>query len=318
MKPLILTMRAFGSYGSETTIDFSRAVQNLFLITGDTGAGKTTIFDAIVFALYGQTGSLYNKKDGVLLQSHFMSYDNTPQVTFRFAKSAKEGAPEYTVRRIPRHLRPAKRRGSSGKDFIEEKGSVELTLADGSVYAERDVDDKIEEIVGLTREQFMQVAMIAQGEFMELLRAKTDDKKEIFRKLFDTELYERIRRILEERKKAKEREIAVIRTTCRSEITHVTITDDFEKYSEMEALAEEVKKEKLTCLGAYLELLEMFCRDSREKTALLTTERDAVKKTLDSAKDEYASAKTLMDAFAERDLAQETLDACKAMENKMQ
>ncbi len=318
MKPLILTMRAFGSYGSETTIDFSRAVQNLFLITGDTGAGKTTIFDAIVFALYGQTGSLYNKKDGVLLQSHFMSYDNTPQVTFRFAKSAKEGAPEYTVRRIPRHLRPAKRRGSSGKDFIEEKGSVELTLADGSVYAERDVDDKIEEIVGLTREQFMQVAMIAQGEFMELLRAKTDDKKEIFRKLFDTELYERIRRILEERKKAKEREIAVFRTTCRSEITHVTITDDFEKYSEMEALAEEVKKEKLTCLGAYLELLEMFCRDSREKTALLTTERDAVKKTLDSAKDEYASAKTLMDAFAERDLAQETLDACKAMENKMQ
>ena len=78
MRPLILTMKAFGSYGGETTIDFSRTTQNLFLITGDTGAGKTTIFDAIVYALYGQTGSLYNKKEGVLLQSHFTSYDCTP------------------------------------------------------------------------------------------------------------------------------------------------------------------------------------------------------------------------------------------------
>ena len=185
MSPWILTIKAFGSYGNETTIDFSKTTQNLFLITGDTGAGKTTIFDAIVFALYGQTGSLYNKKEDVQLQSQFTSYENAPQVTFRFAKSVQDESPVYTIKRVPKHLRPAKRRGSSGKGFIEEKGFVELVLPDGSVYAEKNVNEKIEEVVGLTRAQFMQVAMIAQGEFMELLRAKTDDKKEIFRKLFN-------------------------------------------------------------------------------------------------------------------------------------
>lgn len=318
MRPLILTMKAFGSYGSETTIDFSRTTQNLFLVTGDTGAGKTTIFDAIVFALYGQTGSLYNKKEGVLLQSHFTSYDRIPEVTFRFAKSSQEGAPEYTVRRVPRHLRPARRRGSSGKDFIEEKGSAELILPDGSVYAERNVDEKIKEIVGLTREQFMQVAMIAQGEFMELLRAKTDDKKEIFRKLFNTELYERIRYILEDRKKAKEREIAVIRTTCRNEIAHITITEDFEKYEEIESLADNIRNEKLACLGDYLELLEEFCADSWHKLSLLTTERDDVKGKLDAVQSDYARARTLMDAFEVHDRAQAVLMECEALEKEMQ
>lgn len=317
MRPLTLTMRAFGSYGSETTIDFTKTTQNLFLITGDTGAGKTTIFDAIVFALYGQTGSLYNKKEGVLLQSHFTSYENTPQVTFRFAKSAQEGAPEYTVRRVPKHLRPAKRRGSTGKDVIEEKGSVELVLPDKSTYAERNVDEKIEEIVGLTKEQFMQVAMIAQGEFMELLRAKTDDKKEIFRKLFNTEIYERIRHILEDRKKAKEKEIAIIRTTCRSEITHVTITEDFEKYEEMEALSDNIKNEKLTCLSEYLGLLETFCKESRDNLSLLSAERDEVKAALEAAQSDYAKAKTLMDAFAAYDRAQAVLAECGALEKEM-
>ncbi|MDE7478901.1 MAG: SMC family ATPase, partial [Lachnospiraceae bacterium] len=318
MRPIILKMKAFGSYGSETTIDFSKTTQNLFLITGDTGAGKTTIFDAIVFALYGQTGSLYNKKEGVLLQSHFTSYESTPEVTFRFAKSAQEGASEYTVKRIPKHLRPAKRRGSSGKDIIEEKGSVELILPDGSTYAERNVDEKIEEIVGLTKEQFMQVAMIAQGEFMELLRAKTDDKKEIFRKLFNTELYEKIRRILEDRKKAKEKEIAIIKTTCRSEISHVTITDDFEKYEKIQELSDNINNEKLTCLGDYLVLLEEFCKQSMERLSLLTTERDEVKKTLDTTQSDYAKAKTLMSAFAEYEQAQTILKECEALEKEMQ
>ena len=317
MRPLTLTMRAFGSYGSETTIDFTKTTQNLFLITGDTGAGKTTIFDAIVFALYGQTGSLYNKKEGVLLQSHFTSYENTPQVTFRFAKSAQEGAPEYTVRRVPKHLRPAKRRGSTGKEAIEEKGSVELILPDKSAYAERNVDEKIEEIVGLTREQFMQVAMIAQGEFMELLRAKTDDKKEIFRKLFNTELYERIRHILEDRKKAKEKEIAIIRTTCRNEITHVTVTEDFENYEEMEALSDNIKNEKLTCLGDYLLLLEAYCKDSEARLSLLSTERNEVKEALETAQSDYAKAKTLMDAFAAYESAQAVLAECEALEKEM-
>ena len=261
----MLKMCAFGSYGQETVIDFTKSGQNLFLITGDTGAGKTTIFDAIVFALYGQASSIYNKKDGILLQSQFASMKTVPKVEFTFAESAAENALVYKISRVPRHLRPMKRQSKKQSSTVQEemqngtqdiqqsttknetnlvadKGFTELVMPDGSVYTEKNVDEKIEEIVGLTREQFMQVAMIAQGEFMELLRAKTDDKKEIFRKLFNTELYERIRCILDEKRREKEREITIIRTQCQTEIAHVTITEDFENYEKISEYGSEIKK----------------------------------------------------------------------------
>ena len=318
MKPIILKMRAFGSYGKETTIDFTRSTQNLFLITGDTGAGKTTIFDAIVFALYGQASSTCNKKDGVLLQSHFVALDETPGVEFTFAESAKENAPIYRICRVPRHIRPLKRRGKSGKDFAEEKGSVELYLPDGTIYAEKNVDEKIEEIVGLSREQFMQVAMIAQGEFMELLRAKTDDKKEIFRKLFNTELYEKIRRILEDRKKEKEKEIAVIRTQCQTELAHVTVTEDFEGYEKLFQCGEELKDGSISRLSDYLAYLEAFCTYANEKIAVMTDGWNSAAKALDAAKSEYTKAEALKDAFARYADAQAVLNACEQTASEME
>lgn len=318
MKPLILKMRAFGSYGKETIIDFTRSTQNLFLITGDTGAGKTTIFDAIVFALYGQASSTYNKKDGVLLQSHFVALDETPEVEFTFAESAREDAPVYRVRRVPRHLRPMKRRGKSGRDFAEEKGSVELILPDHTAYAEKNVDEKIEEIVGLTREQFMQVAMIAQGEFMELLRAKTDDKKEIFRKLFNTEFYEKMRRILEDRKKEKEKEIAIIKTQCQTELAHVTVSEDFEGYEKLDRSSVELKGGNLSVLGDYLNDLEAFCAYANEKITALTARWEGAAKALDVAKGAYTKAEALMDAFVKFEDAQAELYACEQTAARME
>ena len=200
MRPLRLTMQAFGSYGKRTVIDFEQTNQNLFLITGDTGAGKTTIFDAIVFALYGEASSGMNKKNGTELQSQYVDAGTEPFVELVFAEGAGDGRGEYTetcteayvekytVRRVPRHVRPLKR----GTGVKEESESVSLTMPDGTEYPQKETDRKLEEIVGLTKSQFMQVAMIAQGEFMELLRAKSDDKKIIFRKLFHTELYAKI------------------------------------------------------------------------------------------------------------------------------
>ena len=87
MKPLRLKMQAFGSYGKETTIDFEKVNQNLFLITGDTGAGKTTIFDAIVFALYGEASSSLNKKEGVVLQSQYVDFDSEHMSNLSFRKA---------------------------------------------------------------------------------------------------------------------------------------------------------------------------------------------------------------------------------------
>ena len=116
MRPVRLTMQAFGSYGRQTTIDFETADQNLFLITGDTGAGKTTIFDAIVFALYGEASSSTNKKDGTELQSQYVDSSVQPFVELTFTEGRGENIREYTVRRVPRHIRPLKR----GKGEKEE------------------------------------------------------------------------------------------------------------------------------------------------------------------------------------------------------
>ena len=188
MKPIQLTMQAFGSYGKKTVIDFTKPDQNLFLITGDTGSGKTTIFDAIVFALYGEASSVVNRKNGAELQSQFAAASVEPFVELVF--SEKEGSEDvhYTVRRVPKHVRPLKR----GTGLKEESGSVSLIMSDGTEYPSKETDKKLEEIVGLTKNQFMQVAMIAQGEFQELIMDKTGKRKEIFQQIFSTEIYEKV------------------------------------------------------------------------------------------------------------------------------
>ena len=189
MRPKKLVMQAFGSYGKKTDIDFTKPVQNLFLITGDTGAGKTTIFDAIVFALFGEASSGNNKKSGEELQSQFTDFGNEPFVEFTFTEKVGSEEEEYRVKRIPRHKRPYKR-GREG--FTDEKEKVSLFYADDTEYSQnlKETNARIEEIIKLTKSQFMQVSMIAQGEFMEVLRG--DDKQAIFRKLFDTEIYKEL------------------------------------------------------------------------------------------------------------------------------
>ena len=189
MRPKKLVMQAFGSYGKKTEIDFTKPVQNLFLITGDTGAGKTTIFDAIVFALFGEASSGNNKKSGEELQSQFTDFVSEPFVEFTFTEKVGSEEEEYRVKRIPRHKRPYKR-GREG--FTDEKEKVSLFYADDTEYSQnlKETNARIEEIIKLTKSQFMQVSMIAQGEFMEVLRG--DDKQAIFRKLFDTEIYKEL------------------------------------------------------------------------------------------------------------------------------
>ena len=103
MKPIKLTMQAFGSYANKTVIDFREPDQNIFLITGNTGAGKTTIFDAIVFALYGESSSTLNKKSGTLLQSQFASFDVVPYVEFEFSEGYGDDEKVYTIYRTPQH-----------------------------------------------------------------------------------------------------------------------------------------------------------------------------------------------------------------------
>ena len=211
MRPKKLVMQAFGSYGKRTEIDFTKPVQNLFLITGDTGAGKTTIFDAIVFALFGEASSGNNKKSGEELQSQFTDFGNEPFVEFTFTEKVGSEEEEYRVKRIPRHKRPYKR-GREG--FTDEKEKVSLFYADDTEYSQnlKETNARIEEIIKLTKSQFMQVSMIAQGEFMEVLRG--DDKQAIFRKLFDTEIYKELTAQLKLRSDAVKAELMEHSARC--------------------------------------------------------------------------------------------------------
>lgn len=251
MKPIKLTMQAFGSYGKKTEIDFTKINQNIFLVTGDTGSGKSTIFDAIVFALYGEASSEQNKKDGVVLSSHFSGEKYIePFVELIFSENGEN----YCVRRVPKHLKPKVRK----EGFSDESEKVELTFPDGmqSPYKVKEINEKIIEIVGLTKSQFMQVAMIAQGEFMNLLRDSTKNKKQIFRKLFHTENYMKITEELNERSKAKEKQIGIIRTACQTELAHVSIPEEYEKAAGLEKLRNEIIENKRLDISKLHELMD--------------------------------------------------------------
>lgn len=183
MKPLQLTMAAFGSYRHETTIDFRRlGSSGLYLIAGDTGAGKTLIFDAITYALYGEASG--DSRASILLRCASASPDEPTYVLFHFSVGDKE----YSVRRSLAYMRPAKRQGASG--MVEEKGDAVLCRPDGTtVSGLKAVTPAVVEIIGVDRSQFTQIAMIAQGEFRALLAADTNKRLEIFRKIFKTDRY---------------------------------------------------------------------------------------------------------------------------------
>lgn len=339
MKPIQLTMQAFGSYGKKTVIDFTKPDQNLFLITGDTGAGKTTIFDAIVFALYGEASSVVNRKNGAELQSQFAAASVEPFVELIF--SEKEGSEDvhYTVRRVPKHVRPLKR----GTGLKEESGSVSLIMSDGTEYPSKETDKKLEEIVGLTKNQFMQVAMIAQGEFMALLRAKSDDKKVIFRKLFNTELYQNIVDELAKRRKDKDRKIAQIKTACQTEVGHILvpklvtadgaeteqeqngaadqIADACREANKLQELKERILKSErlsLTDMEALLQTLVLVSEWTKDKVQQSESETSQLYKFYLLKRDAVTKAGQLQERYKELEEAEKELGECEAIKPLMQ
>ena len=315
MKPLKLTMEAFGSYGKKVPpIDFREPAQNLFLITGDTGAGKTTIFDAIVFALYGEASSNINKKDGAELQSQFTGLEVEPFVELTFSGRSEQDI--YTVRRVPRHRRPLKK----GTGIKDEKESVVLTMPDGTVYPEKDTDKKLVEILGLTKEQFMQVAMIAQGEFMELLRARSDEKKVIFRKLFGTEVFQDIADELGRRKKEKEKEMAAVRTAYQTEAAHIQIPGDYEHAEELEELRRRITagdKVTVTDMEQLLESLRLLCTCLEEKTEKAGETYAKACELRDARRDACGEAEHVLKFFRQLDQAGRDLAWCREQEPEM-
>lgn len=184
MRPLRLTISAFGPYAGKVELDFSAlGKRGLYLITGDTGAGKTTLFDAITFALYG--GASGQNRDADMFRSKYADADTPTEVELVFSYNEKT----YTIKRNPEYERPAKRGGG----VTAQKAEATLIYPDGRrVTKQSEVNAAIAEIMGIDRNQFLQIAMIAQGEFLKLLLAPTEERKKIFRQIFKTQPYQNL------------------------------------------------------------------------------------------------------------------------------
>ena len=194
MKPMRVVMSAFGPYADRVELDLSPfGGRGLFLITGDTGAGKTTVFDAISFALFGEASGSTRTVD--TLRSDFARPGTPTFVELTFLHRGRT----YQITRNPKYERPKK----TGAGTTTETADATLLLPDGGVVAGyKEVGAKVEELLGINSRQFKQIAMIAQGEFLQLLLADSRDRADIFRRVFNTELYQSAQRRLKEREKA--------------------------------------------------------------------------------------------------------------------
>ena len=211
MKPLNLVMSAFGPYSGRVELPFSRlGGSGLFLITGDTGAGKTTLFDAIAFALFGEASGSVRTVDS--LRSDFASPDTKTFVELEFLHKGLS----YRIKRNPKYDRPKK----NGTGFTSEIADGVMTLPGGEVITGSGrVTEKVVDLLGIDFKQFKQIAMIAQGEFLKLLLADSKERAEIFRKVFNTGVYQMIQETL----KRRERELyGKYEESKRSILQHVS------------------------------------------------------------------------------------------------
>lgn len=321
MKPIRLTMQAFGSYGEKTEIDFQKG-GDFFLISGDTGSGKSTIFDAMMFALYGEVSTNGSGKENELLSQFVDVRNDKPLVSLVFTAHQHGQEETYKITRTPRHIRPAKRTGAKQQ---EEGETAELLMPDGSQYPGKlsDTNRKIEEIVGLTADQFRKVVMIAQGEFMDFLRAGSKEKTELLRDLLKTDYYYQ----LSERLKTLAKEKNTAAKTQRAKLSLIAANAETKGLPEEDALAldkakgtvikaaEKLQPEQVDALVDVLSdmcaRLEMQQRELAQRQTTAQVERDECMKRIEAAQ-------PLMQRFKELEDAEKTLQECAAQADEIE
>ena len=279
MRPVKLTMSAFGPYAGKTELALDRlGEQGLYLITGDTGAGKTTIFDAITYALFG--GPSGTSRSATLFRSKYAAPETPTFVELEFVCRGET----YTVRRNPEFERDKLR----GTGKVTQKADAELHLPNGDVKSNpKVVTAAVEEIIGINREQFVQVAMLAQGEFLKLLLARSDERRIIFRKVFNTKCYGLLEQKLREEANALESKRRQLEISIRQYEQGI---DCPEGTPHTEA-AQHAKNGEMPNPADVIDLLsELVAYDSERQTAL-----ESEKAELDSRASELTAQKTKAD-----------------------
>ncbi len=327
MKPILLTMQAFGSYGEKTEIDFQKG-GDFFLISGDTGSGKSTIFDAMMFALYGEVSTVGINKDKKKnekldeMLSQFVDVQKTKPYASLVFTAYQHGQEEtYTVRRTPRYTRPAKRGDAKLQD---ERETVELLMPDGSQYPGKlsETNRKIEELVGLTADQFRKVVMIAQGEFMDFLRANSDKKTELLRDLLKTRYYDDLTNKLQkqagEKKKAAQTQRTKLSLIAANAVTEGLPEEDAQALEAAKGTVITAKELQPEQVDALAEVLSDVCARLQLQQGDLAKQQTAAQNDRDECMKRIEAAQPLMQRFKELEDAEKTLQECTAQADEIE
>lgn len=306
MRPLRLTLSAFGPYAAETTLDLKKLGKGgLYLITGDTGAGKTTIFDAITYALYDHSSS--GIREGSMLRCKYAD-DKTP--TFVELEFEVHGV-RYTVRRNPEYQRPKAR----GEGMTTEKADATLTYPDDRppVTKAKDVTAAVQEIIGLDYNQFSQIVLIAQGQFTKLLNASTEERSRIFRKLFRTQRYAQLQERLQAEAAALNQQRTAQNAKLDSLLGGLQFSPEDPDAEALRALCAQTVPETALSLLDTLTARQAAALEEAG-TALRTTEAqlDTVQQQLGAAAQAQRLAQQLAARQAELAAAKPALDAARA------
>ena len=268
MRPLKLTISAFGPYADKTELNLDDlGSSGLYLITGDTGAGKTTIFDAITYALYGEASG--DNREPSMFRSKYARPEVPTEVELTFSYGDKV----YTVKRNPEYERPKAR----GEGFTTQKADAELHYPDGRVITkQREVDAAIKDILGINKNQFMQISMIAQGDFLKLLLASTEDRKAIFRQIFRTQLFQILQDKLKRESGTLNDQCEAARNSLKQYINGI-IADD------ADVLSLEVKRAKSgeLPLSDVLVLLQTLIDQDEESEKKQSVQKDRIDEQLE-------------------------------------
>ena len=274
MRPIRLSLQYFGSYTDKQTIDFDLlGTKGLYLITGDTGSGKTTIFDAILYALYGSMSGEYRSKDTTILRSTMAQETDKTEVELVFEFNGIH----YTITRWMEYMQPKKR----GSGFTEGKAGATMSWHGclTPISGTKEVSAKILEILGISRDQFSQIAMIAQGDFMKLLMANTEDRIGLFRKIFRTENYKALQERISKEFKDEYQRLSDEKVSINAIIGMVQCDED----SPLRVQLYQAKDNKVfTPVSVMIESIQNILKEDQGKKEELTQQRNAQQEIIDA------------------------------------
>lgn len=313
MRPVYLEISAFGPYSGNVCVNFEKmGEEGLFLVSGDTGAGKTTVFDAISFALFGLPSG--NDRQPKMLRSMYAEPDVPTYVKLEFVCRGKL----YKVKRNPAYDRPKLR----GEGITTESAAVELILPDGSIIANSNMDianAKITEIIGVDREQFSKIAMIAQGEFRDFLLKDSKDKIEIMRKLFRTENYEIFQNKLKDLRSQASRKCEDHKKTILIPLKSINCDEKSEYYAELSELRDVLNdKDKAAPVKKFVDLAEKIISEDAEKLEELNDRERGIKEKIDKNKSEIEARENLTESETRLKEAEQNLKALNEKQTELE